>query len=222
MYLRTIRAIAKPQHFAIIDRLKRSSGMPVGDLAEALDMSYMGIKQHCVELEKKGLLDTFRRPQATGRPEKIYRLTALAGSLYPDGGHELSLELLHSLQDSYGASAPEKLLFAYFSRKTTAYMKKVKGTSIAERAASLVKLRDQEGHCAELKYDLAGGLQIIEFHCPLKEIAAAFPSVRRMEEQMFSRILHSTVELKEERVSGLTRFAFSIPATISHSLPQAS
>ena len=222
MFLKTIRAIARPQHFAIIDRLKRSTGLAVGDLAKAMNLSYMGVKTHCVELEKKGLLDTWRTPQATGRPEKVYRLTPMAASLYPDGGNELSLELLHCVQETYGSGAPDKLLFSYFAKKTAAYLKKVKGTSIAERAASLARLRDQDGHCAELRYDPAGGLQIVEFHCPLRVIAAAFPSVRRMEEQMFNRILHTTVEWKEERASGLTRYVFSIPTVSSHVLPQAS
>ena len=127
MFLRIARDIAKPQTFAILDLLKRSTGLPVKELAKAMKMSYMGVKQHCTELEKKGFLDTWRRPGEVGRPEKLYRLTEKAAAFYPESGNELTLEILHSIQQIYGPSAPDKLLFNHFAKKTEAYLKKVKG-----------------------------------------------------------------------------------------------
>lgn len=221
MFLKAVRDIAKPQQFAIIDLLKRSTGMPVADIGRAIGMSYMGVKQHCVDLEKKGWLDTWRRPVANGRPEKLYRLTDKGAALYPDAGSELTVDLLQSAQEIYGPSAPEKLLWNYFNRRGDAYAKKVKGHSIAERAASLARIRNLEGHCADVDYDHSLGLRITEYHNPLKEIAAAWPSVFRMEEQMFSRLLNVQVQRLEERASGLTRISFRIP-TVSHTQQAAA
>ena len=96
MFLKTVRDIAKPQQFAIIELLKRSTGMTVAELGRLIQMSYMGVKQHCLDLEEKGWLDTWRRPLPNGRPEKLYRLTAKAADLYPDAGNELTLDLLQS------------------------------------------------------------------------------------------------------------------------------
>jgi len=48
-------------------------------------MSYMGVKQHCVELEEEGYLDTWRRSKGIGRPEMIYRLTARSHELFSRG-----------------------------------------------------------------------------------------------------------------------------------------
>jgi predicted ArsR family transcriptional regulator len=219
MFLKSVRDIAKPQHFAIIELLKRSTGMPVAELGRALKMSYMGVKQHCLDLEKKGWLDTWRRPVPNGRPEKLYRLTAKAQALYPEAGNEMTLELLKSIQDIYGTSAPEKLLFSYFGRKTEAYLKKIKGGSIAERTTAFAKLRNLEGYCSEAGFDPAVGLKITEYHCPLKEIAAVFPSVKRMEEQMFNRVLMTTVHRHEEKASGLTKYVFVIPTVAAQSVP---
>jgi predicted ArsR family transcriptional regulator len=221
MFLKSIRDIAKPQHFAIIDLLKRSTGMPVAELGRALKMSYMGVKQHCLELEKKGWLDTWRRPVPNGRPEKLYRLTAKAAALYPEAGNEMTLEMLQCIQDIYGPNAPDKLLFNYFTKKGEAYLKKIKGHSIAERAAAFAKLRNLEGHCAEVEYDPQLGFRITEYHNPLKEISAAYPNVRRMEEQMFNRVLMTTVQRVEERSSGLTKHVFLIP-TLGHQQAAAS
>ena len=215
MFLKSVRDIAKPQHFAIIDLLKRSTGLTVAELGRALKMSYMGIKQHCNDLEKKGWLDTWRRPVGNGRPEKLYRLTDKAESFYPEGGNDLTLEILHSIQEIYGPTAPDKLLWNYFTRKTEAYLKKIKGHSVAERATAFAKLRNLEGHCTEVDFDQQLGFKITEYHNPLKEIAGVYPSVRRMEEQMFNRVLITTVQRMEERASGLTKFVFLIP-TVGH------
>lgn len=217
MFLRIARDIAKPQSFAILDLLKRSTGMPVKELAKALKMSYMGVKQHCLELEKKGFLDTWRRPGDVGRPEKLYRLTAKAAAFYPEAGNEMTLEILQSIQQIYGPTAPDKLLFAHFAKKTETYLKKVKGRSISERATAFAKLRNQEGYCAEVEYDPQNGFRVVEFHHPMKEIATAFPSIRQMETQMIQKILMTDVQRVEEKASGLTKVAWVIP-TLGHAL----
>ena len=217
MFLRIARDIAKPQSFAILDLLKRSTGRPVKELAKALKMSYMGVKQHCVELEKKGLLDTWRRPGETGRPEKLYRLTPKAASFYPEAGNEMTLEILQSIQQIYGPTAPDKLLFTHFAKKTEVYLKKIKGRSISERATAFAKLRNQEGYCAEVEYDPQSGFRVVEFHHPMKEIANAFPSIRQMETQMIQKILMNEVHRVEEKASGLTKVVWVIP-TLGHAL----
>jgi predicted ArsR family transcriptional regulator len=212
MFLKHVRDIAKPQHFAIIDLLKRSTGMPVAELSRALNMSYMGVKQHCLDLEKKGWLDTWRRSVPNGRPEKLYRLTTKGGSLFPETGSDVMLEMLKNMAEIFGPSAPEKLLFSYFQKKTTQLEKKLKPGTAAEKAAQLVRLRSAEGHCSELEYDGAQGLSIVEWHNPHQAIAGAFASFHRLEEQMIQRLLGTTAHREEQRISGLTRILFQLPA----------
>ena len=101
----------------IVQRLKHSTGMTVTELCTAMKMSYMGVKQHCVELEKAGFLDTWRRPKAAGRPEKLYRLTDKANALFLNCGSPLTLDLLATAERVYGESAPPKLLYTYFQSK---------------------------------------------------------------------------------------------------------
>jgi predicted ArsR family transcriptional regulator len=211
MFLKHIRDIAKPQHFAIIDTLKRSTGMPVAELSRALDMSYMGVKQHCLDLEKKGWLDTWRRPVPNGRPEKLYRLTTKGASLFPEAGTEMLLDLLKSLAEIFGPTAPEKLLFSYFQKKTAAFAKKLKGRTPAEKASHLARLRSAEGHCAEMAFEPDRGLCMVEWHNPHAAIAAIYPSFYRHEEQMLQRLLGTAVQREEQKVSGLSRIVFRLP-----------
>src|ERR1051325_2922746 len=71
MNQRLISEIGRTQRLQIINSLKRTRGMSVNELVERMNMSYMGIKQHCITLHRDGYLDTWRRPQKMGPPEKL-------------------------------------------------------------------------------------------------------------------------------------------------------
>jgi len=210
MFLKIIRDIAKPQWFDIVMLLKRSVGLSVAELAKELEMSYMGVKQHCIELEKRGYVDTWRRPKEIGRPEKAYRLTEKANGLFPEVGADLTLEILASVKATSGSNAAEKLLFAYFQKQGQAYQAKLKGESLAERATALARLRDKEGRLSAFEVAADEQFRIVEYHDPLRAIGAVFDTIHRMEEQMLERVLGQSVHREEEHASGLTRITFTI------------
>src|SRR5205807_8052162 len=125
----------------ILNSLKRSKGMSVNELVRKMKMSYMGIKQHCLTLQRDGYLDTWRRPQKMGRPEMVYRLTRRSHDLFPTDSNRLTLELLRSAQHIYARNAPEKLLYNVFERKLASTKQKAKGDTVADRAKWLAKMR---------------------------------------------------------------------------------
>ena len=110
-------------------------------------MSYMGVQQHCLNLERDGYLGSFRRHRGVGRPELLYHLTVEAQDLFPQADNMLSISLLHQARKFYGASAAEKILFLHFQEKAKAYADKVQGTAPAERARPGTT-RDRESHMA--------------------------------------------------------------------------
>src|SRR5438445_11521603 len=134
MNQRLIAEIGRTQRLEILNSLKRTRGMSVNELVERMKMSYMGIKQHCLTLQRDGYLDTWRRPQKMGRPEMVYRLTRRSHDLFQADSHQLTLDMLKSAEEIYGPNAPEKLLYYIYERKTAELKKKVKGDSVAERA----------------------------------------------------------------------------------------
>src|SRR4051812_36440352 len=152
--------IGRTQRLEILNSLKRSKGMSVNELVRKMKMSYMGIKQHCLTLQRDGYLDTWRRPQKMGRPEMVYRLTRRTHDLFQTDSNQFTLELLRAAQDTYGPNAAEKLLYNVFERKTANLKSKVKGEDVAERAKWLGKVRDGEGYMSQFSLDEAGGPQI--------------------------------------------------------------
>ena len=209
MNQRLISEIGRTQRLEIINSLKRTKGMSVNELVERMNMSYMGIKQHCITLHRDGYLDTWRRPQKMGRPEMVYRLTRRSHDLFQADSHQFTLDLLKSAQEIYGPNAPEKLLYSIFKKKSAALKAKAKGDTVADRAKWFAHVRDGEGHMAQFignKDD--GGARIVECHSPILNLLERYPTIGRFEQDMFETVLGTRVRREAIRNSGLYECAF--------------
>jgi predicted ArsR family transcriptional regulator len=206
MNQKILAEIGRTQRLEILNSLKRTKGMSVNELVQKMKMSYMGIKQHCLTLERDGYLDTLRRPQKMGRPEMVYRLTRRSHDLFQSDSNQLTLELLRAIREIHGPNAPEKLLFNVFEQKTAALKAKAKGETVAERAKWLARVRDAEGYMSQLVAN--EGPQILECHSPILNLLDRYPIIGRLEQDMFESILGTPVRREESRASGLYECAF--------------
>lgn len=208
MNQRMLAEIGRTQRLEILNSLKRSKGMSVNELVRKMKMSYMGIKQHCLTLQRDGYLDTWRRPQKMGRPEMVYRLTRRTHDLFQTDSNAFTLELLKSVQETYGPNAAEKLLYNVFERKTAALKGRVKGETVSDRAKWLARVRDSEGYMSQFSTEEAGGPQILECHTPLLNLIDRYPIIGRLEQDLFEAVLGTSVRREETRNSGLYESAF--------------
>jgi predicted ArsR family transcriptional regulator len=203
MKQRLIEQVGRSARLKVINELKRTQGLCVGDLATRLGMSYMGIKGICLDLQKRGLVDTWRQPRERGRPQMLYRLTARAHDLFPTACNEMTIDILEAAQRLFGAAAPEKLLLLAFKKKGDFYEDRVRGMTLFERATALVKYRDQEGYMPELEKDGLDHVRIIEHHSPILDVLRAFAITAKLETDLFQRLLGVAVRRDEIVVSGL-------------------
>ncbi|MBL9132855.1 MAG: hypothetical protein JNG86_16725 [Verrucomicrobiaceae bacterium] len=196
----------------ILHHLKRSQGMTVGELCVLMDMSYMGVKQHCDELAKKGMLDTWRRPKRSGRPEKLYRITRVLDPLFAPDGIALALDFLAAAQKVFGETAAAKLLYAWYQARTADYAAHLdKKETLLQRARALARLRSAEGCVSSLHQDeTTGGLALVEHHLPLRAVAAEHDIIDELECEMIERLLQCDVRRAVEEVSGLVRVTFHL------------
>lgn len=196
---RLLAQIGRTQRLNAINVLKRSAGLTVRELAGELGMSYMGAKQICLDLEKDGFLQTFRRHHGVGRPEILYSLTEKAQALFPQADNGVVLSLLDQARKLFGAGAPEKLLYLHYQKLTESYLVKLGDISdLAERAGKLARIRDQEGYIANL---LEEPLRIVERHHPLQGVLDTYPEIVTMEKDMFQKVLRLSVT-REQTGSG--------------------
>ncbi|MEI9895342.1 MAG: hypothetical protein WDN28_15995 [Chthoniobacter sp.] len=203
MKQRLLQQVGRSARLRVLNELKRTQGLCVTDLAARVGMSYMGAKGVCLDLEKRGLLDTWRQPQKIGRPHLLYRLTQRAQDLFPTESNALTLDTLEAARKLFGSTAPDKLLLVVFQKKTEQYLAKLKGDTPAERAKWLARLRDHDGHMAECEADETGAVRIVEHHSPILDVLREFPLVAKLEADMFQRLVGTPVEREETSSSGL-------------------
>src|SRR3979490_1756141 len=100
--------------------------MSVNELVEKMGMSYMGIKQHCLTLQRDGYLDTWRRTPKRGRQELVFSVTRRSHDLFPADSNEFTLELLKSNQEEHGRTAPDVNPSNVIEKRTAELKAKVK------------------------------------------------------------------------------------------------
>ncbi len=209
MKQRLIQQVGRSARLRLMNELKRTQGLCVADLAARMGMSYMGVKGVCLDLEKRGLLDTWRSPQPIGRPQMLYRLTERAHDLFPTTSNAMTIDVLAAAQKLFGTTAAEKLLLVAFQKTTADYAARLKGRTLAERAKWLARLRDHDGYMAECAAGEAGeAVRIVEHHSPILDLLRAFPLVARLESEMFARLLGVAVRREETSAAGLFRATF--------------
>ncbi|PWU05622.1 MAG: hypothetical protein C5B47_08710 [Verrucomicrobia bacterium] len=203
-----IEEIGKNQRLVIVRQLKKAGELCVKDLASRLGMSYMGVKQHCIELHRQGYLDTGKNRKAIGRPELLYRLSSKAHELFPLESNEFSISLLESARLLFGPTAPGKLLLLFFQQKTAEYRQKLGELKQQERAMTLTKLREREGYVTE--FQAGDEFKIIERHTPISTIFEIWPEAQQMERGMFEKVLEGRVFREFRKVSGVYECVFRI------------
>ena len=207
MQQRLIQQVGRSARLRVMNELKRTQGLCVADLAARMGMSYMGVKGVCLDLEKRGLLDTWRSPQPIGRPQMLYRLTERAHDLFPTTSNAMTIDVLASAQKLFGPTAAEKLLLVAFQKTAADYAVRLQGKTLAERAKWLARLRDHDGYMAE-SAAADGAVRIVEHHSPILDLLRAFPLIARLESEMFARLLGVPVRREELSAAGLFRATF--------------
>jgi predicted ArsR family transcriptional regulator len=199
MFLHGFRELVRPQWVTIVEELKIHGGMPIPELARIMEMSYMGVKQHCEALLELGYLERSRVPRKeVGRPEIMYRLAPKADALFPQAGVAMTLSLLHNMKQLFGATAPEKLLHQYFVELQERWMSRMlRAKSLVEKATVLAGLREKEGCFARCSYDVKLGFRIEEFHHPLWALFEEYPAAVMMEMRMMELLMGSKIERRE-------------------------
>ena len=173
MNQRLLAEIGRTQRLEILNALKRTEGLSVNELVDKMKMSYMGIKQHCLTLQRDGYLDTWRRPQKMGRPEMVYRLTRRSHDLFPGRQQSISRWNCCNRSRRFTARTRRKNCSTTCLNGRRASLKeKVKGETVAERAKWLAQHpRCRRLHVAIRHESNEGGPQILECHSPIMNLA---------------------------------------------------
>ena len=201
----------------IVKLLKTEGAMDSASLARRLDVTAMAVRQHLYALQQERLVVAEERPVPLGRPAKYWRLTKDADRLFPDAYAELSVSLINTVQDAFGADGMARLLEARLERQREDYAKRVQASlPLAKKVQQLARIRTEEGYMAEVRRD-GDGYLFIENHCPICAAATVCQGFCSTELDLFREVLgpEVAVERAEHIVSGDRRCVYRVSSSVS-------
>lgn len=196
----------------ILDALKWHGGQSAGQLAEAMGLTAMAVRQHLYGLADEGLVQSTEVPGAVGRPSKIWQLTGGADAFFPQGYADLTAGLLIAMRDALGQEGVDKVVETRLQQQTASYGAEMGGAdTLADRLKTLVKIRTAEGYMAALEEDDEGFL-FVENHCPICAAAKACTGLCAAELTLFRAVLgpEVSIERTDHILAGARRCAYRV------------
>lgn len=182
--------------WGILEILKRKGQSSVDDLAEALKLTPMGIRQHLMILQRDGLVEATEVRRKTGRPHYVFSLTESANELFPRRYHHLLHMLIEEIKSESGPEGLERLLGRLADKVVEGSKDRVAGKGFEARVAETAKLLEEGGSLAEWSPQ-NGGYVIKEFNCPYYFVASRHPELCVVSKEIISRLVDADVERTE-------------------------
>ena len=205
---------------AIVHLLKQEGGLDAQTLAARLQLSAMAVRQHLYALQDEHLVTYYEVPRPVGRPAKLWQLTPAADRLFPEAYAELTVSLLTSVTEAFGAAGLERLLDVRTRQQIAAYGQQMAGQdTLQQRVETLAAIRTDEGYMAEVQAQADGAFLLIEKHCPICAAAVACTGLCGKELEVFRAVLGQdvTIERTEHMVLGARRCAYRVSAGVAQS-----
>lgn len=156
----------------ILAFIKRNGGSTVDELAQALGLAPVTVRQHLTALQRDDLLDAEPVRRATGRPHYIYRLTRGGEDTFPRRYDRFARVLLQEVSrleasELEGLAPDEKtalLLRRVADRLADEYAPQVRGRALEERVAVATEILHADSGFAEWE-KTEGGFVILDYNC---------------------------------------------------------
>ncbi len=200
---------------AIVHLLKQEGALDAQALAARLHLSAMAVRQHLYALQEEHLITYHEAPRPLGRPAKLWQLTSAADRLFPEAYAELTVSLLTSVTEAFGAAGLERLLDVRTHQQIVAYRQQLAGQdTLRQRVETLAAIRTDEGYMAEVQAQADGSFLLIEKHCPICAAAVACTGLCGKELEVFRAVLGQDVviERMEHMVVGARRCTYRVAA----------
>jgi predicted ArsR family transcriptional regulator len=183
----------------ILYQIKRLGPQSVKSLAEILDVTTMGVRQHLAQLESAGLIESLpEQPQPRGRPLKTWKLTQKGHGRFPDAHAQITADLILSVRELLGESAMDKII----EKRTADTFKQYsacldKQNTLSGKVSALARLRSDEGYMAEVTEENSEYL-LLEHHCPICIAAKSCQGFCRSELEVFQKLFEKIASVTRE------------------------
>ena len=200
---------------AVLYAVRRIGDATVDEIAEALDMTVSGARQHLTSLTEHGLVRTeeLHRPDRRGRPQLSYAVTELADALFPKAYGALTNELLGYLDDEDGSTVDRLFARRRDARIANAERRLAPKRSLKAKVVELAQILDEDGYIATAEPIGPNRFRIVEHNCAIAAVARRYGQACTSELEFIRTVLPgAVVERTQHMVAGDRHCAYEIRA----------
>jgi DeoR family suf operon transcriptional repressor len=199
---------------AVLYAVRRRGEATAEQVAEQLDITVSGARQHLTALAAEGLVDSSELPSPEGRRGRrtlVYSATAAADAYFPKAYGELTNELL-----GYVADTDRELLDQLFAKRREARIAGARRRLSSKRTlrtkvAELTRILDEDGYLASWEQVEPGVYRIVEHNCAIWAVAQRYGQACSSEIDFIRAVLPgTTVERVQHMVAGARRCAYEV------------
>jgi len=166
-------------------------------LATQLGITPAAVRRHLDLLEGEGLVvaRSSRRRQSSsrGRPAKAFQITDAGRDRFYQAYSKLAVQAIVQLLEAAGPQGLDALAQAHFSPIEAFFSEALAADPDKTPHAALVAALDAGGYAASLS-QMAGGAQLCQHHCPVADVARAYPEICEVETSLIAQLLQSHVQ----------------------------
>jgi predicted ArsR family transcriptional regulator len=200
-----------PTREKIIFLLKKNGSMSIDEISKELGITSMGIRQHLLSLERKGIIEYISKRHGIGRPAFMYKLTEKAEEYFPKYYHKFGINLLRDIELNEGKDKLNTVFKWYKNRLVKELKESVsEKKSLQDKVISFRDTLENHGYLAYLEE--GNGSYIIKIHnCPIYKIANEYKELCKQDLLAFREILSKDMVRKECIIDGDQSCTYIIP-----------
>ena len=162
-------------------------------LAESLELTPAAVRRHLAALEADGTLEAREErvygERGRGRPSKVFVLTENGRAEFHHEYDTLAIAALRRLCESDRRNLAEDQV----ARIEAGFLQARENNPGRPAVEALVDVLQGQHFAARLRR-VPRGEQIVQYHCPVSEVAAEFPILCEIETQLFGRLLDTHLQ----------------------------
>lgn len=184
----------------ILELLKLRAAQTATELAQELNITPMGVRQHLTALERDGMVTYRTERRGVGRSSHVYLLTRAGNEYFPRAYDELANKLIAAVRSLEGDVGVRRVFNQLLERQTALYRAKLAGKHLGERVAELARIRTEEGYmCTSAQVD-QGVYRLIENNCAIFQVAQQCSEACHIELELFRKSLTGTRVTRETHI----------------------
>jgi predicted ArsR family transcriptional regulator len=197
---------------SIIQLLKKSNGLSIEELSKIINITPMGIRQHLLSLEKKGVVTYISKKHGIGRPGFVYMLTKSADELFPKSYDKFAIEILNNIKNHEGPKKLDTIFRTNKDKQLNTLKDALAGMETFDDTVNGLKnMLESEGYIVELTKSNSD-YHLKQYNCPINKIAAEFKEICKYELQLYRELLGEQVTMEQNIAEGSSACSYKIPS----------